>query len=53
MKKYGADDSWTQFLKINYQHLQVDYDLAPSFQLLPVLLFEDADTLLLRSRQEN
>ncbi|AES92335.2 hypothetical protein MTR_4g128320 [Medicago truncatula] len=53
MKKYGAEDSWTQFLKISYQHLQVDYDLAPSFQLLPVLLFEDADTLLLRSRQEN
>jgi len=53
MKKYGAEDSWTQFLKISYLHLQVDYDLAPSFQLLPVLLFEDADTLILSSCQEN
>jgi len=53
MKKYGAEESWTQFLKISYQHLQVNYDLAPSFQLLPLLLFEDANTLILRSCQEN
>ncbi|XP_058741963.1 F-box/kelch-repeat protein At3g23880-like [Vicia villosa] len=55
MKKFGVEDSWTQFLKVSYQNLQIDYDLSGymkyHFQLIPLLLFEDCDTLMLRSSQ--
>ena len=26
MKEFGVDDSWTQFLKISYRNLQIDYN---------------------------
>jgi len=62
MKELGFEDSWTQFLKISYQNLQIDYDYFSyegdeeteyHFQLVPLLLSEDADTLVLTSRHES
>ncbi|GAU30041.1 hypothetical protein TSUD_332100 [Trifolium subterraneum] len=50
MKKFGVEDSWTQFLKISFQNLQVEYDFRfPTqmqiFQLVPLLLSKNGDTL--------
>ncbi|XP_058741977.1 F-box/kelch-repeat protein At3g23880-like [Vicia villosa] len=58
MKKFGVEDSWTQFLKISYHNLQIDYDnfsycQKRHFQLIPLLLFEDRDTLMLSSNLES
>jgi hypothetical protein len=54
MKKFGVEESWTQFLKISY--LQLDYvisdDFLEDFQLVPWLLSEDSDTLILESSKE-
>ncbi|XP_058739926.1 F-box/kelch-repeat protein At3g23880-like [Vicia villosa] len=57
MKKFGVEDSWTQFLKISYQDLQIDYDFNDvttkyRFQLMPMLLCEDEDMLILKSGQD-
>ncbi|XP_058741968.1 F-box/kelch-repeat protein At3g23880-like [Vicia villosa] len=57
MKKFGVEDSWTQFVKISYYNLQIDYDYSDEttkykFQLIPLLLLEDDDTIMLRSTQE-
>jgi F-box interacting protein len=52
MMKFGAKDSWTQFLKISYQDLQIDYDsfgYTPAFQLVPLLLYEAGHTLIIKS----
>jgi len=58
MKKFGVEDSWTQFLRISYHNLQIDYDYSFEttkchFQLVPVLLSEDGDTLILKSILED
>ncbi|CAL5192729.1 unnamed protein product [Lathyrus oleraceus] len=57
MKKFGVEDSWTQFLKVSYQDLQIDYDFSDDaekfrFQLVPMLLCEDGETLILKSNQD-
>jgi hypothetical protein len=57
MKKFGDGDSWTQFVKISYQNLQVDYDYSDEntkycFVLMPLFLSEDGDTLILSCSQE-
>ena len=55
MKKFGVEEeSWTQFLKISYQNLQLDYDfswntLKYHLRFIPLLLDEDGDTLTLHS----
>ncbi|RHN46975.1 putative F-box domain-containing protein [Medicago truncatula] len=62
MKELGVEDSWTQFLKINLQNLPRNYDyfsdedssddeIKYQFELVPMLLYEDDDTLVLRSSQ--
>ncbi|CAK8542443.1 unnamed protein product [Lathyrus sativus] len=57
MKKFGVQDSWTQFLKISYHNLQVNYDYSDDgymyiFDIVPMILSEDGDTLILRCSQE-
>jgi F-box interacting protein len=53
MKKFGIGESWTQFLKINY--LQLDFDISIDtikyIQLVPCLLSENNDTLILESNE--
>ncbi|KAI5428567.1 F-box/kelch-repeat protein At3g23880 [Lathyrus oleraceus] len=58
MKKFGVQDSWTQFLKISYYSLQIDYDYSDQnlqyhFELVPLFLSKDGDTLVLKSSQEH
>ncbi|AES80211.2 F-box and associated interaction domain protein [Medicago truncatula] len=64
MKELGNDNSWTQFLKISYQNLQINHDyfgdeefnhekIKYHFQLVPLLLSEDADTLVFKNSQES
>ncbi|XP_058741972.1 F-box/kelch-repeat protein At3g23880-like [Vicia villosa] len=58
MKKFGVEDSWFQFLKISYQQLQIDHNFSVDwrkeyFELVPLLLSEDGDTLVLKSNEEN
>ncbi|AES80285.2 F-box/kelch-repeat protein At3g23880 [Medicago truncatula] len=58
MKKFGVEDSWTQFLRISYHSLQIDYDYSfeytkYKFQLVPLLLSEDGDTLIMKCSQEH
>jgi F-box interacting protein len=57
MKKFGVEESWTQFLKISYHDLQLDYDfsiytLKYHLQFLPLFLSKDGDTLILYSSEE-
>ncbi|XP_058732562.1 F-box/kelch-repeat protein At3g23880-like [Vicia villosa] len=47
MKKFGVEESWIQFLKINYHILGLDYDIS----FLPLFLSKDGDTLGLCSSQ--
>jgi F-box interacting protein len=54
MKKFGVEDSWTQFLKISFQNLQVKYNfrlprMIYYFDLVSLLLSENGDTLVLSS----
>ncbi|KAL5057553.1 hypothetical protein RYX36_029157 [Vicia faba] len=49
MKEFGVEDSWIQFLKINYHNLQMDY-LFDGGSLLPECVLEKNGTLLLTSR---
>jgi hypothetical protein len=54
MKKFGVKDSWTQFLKISFQNLQLKYNfklpkMRYYFDLVPLLLSENGDTLVLIS----
>ncbi|XP_058779736.1 F-box/kelch-repeat protein At3g23880-like [Vicia villosa] len=58
MNKFGVQDSWTQFLKISYHNLQIDYDYSDedmkyNFELVPLFLSKDGDTLVLESSQEH
>ena len=57
MKKFGVEESWPPFLKISYQNLQIDYNVSDDemkycFPLVPLLLSEDGDTVLLKSSQD-
>ena len=54
MKKFGAEESWTQFFKISYDNLQI-YDNFNDlkFPLLPLCLSEKSDTLVLTSNLES
>ncbi|XP_058739921.1 F-box/kelch-repeat protein At3g23880-like [Vicia villosa] len=57
MEEFGVEDSWTQFLKISYRSLQIDYDYSDedtkyNFELVPLFLSKDADTLVLKSSHE-
>ncbi|KEH28793.1 putative F-box domain-containing protein [Medicago truncatula] len=57
MKEFGVEESWTQFLKISYHDLQLNYDFSAvtlkyHLQFLPVFLSKDGDTLVLSSSQE-
>ncbi|XP_058739912.1 F-box/kelch-repeat protein At3g23880-like [Vicia villosa] len=52
MKKFGVQDSWSQFLKIGYHNLQIEYDYSDEylkfyFELVPLFLSKDGDTLVL------
>ncbi|XP_058732567.1 F-box/kelch-repeat protein At3g23880-like [Vicia villosa] len=50
MKKFGVEESWIQFLKISYHVLQLYYDFSYNhFQLLPMVLSKDGDSLILCS----
>ncbi|XP_050912078.1 F-box/kelch-repeat protein At3g23880 [Lathyrus oleraceus] len=57
MKKFGVQDSWTQFLKISCHSLQIDYDYSEymkyHFDLVPLFLSKDGDTLILNNIQED
>ena len=53
MKEFGVENSWTQFLKVNYHDLLIDYGNFSDnerryFQLVPLFLSGDGDSLLLR-----
>jgi len=56
MKEFGVQESWTQFLKISYHDLQLNYDfgfnLKHYLRLFPLFLSNDGDTLLLSSSEE-
>ncbi|XP_050914403.1 F-box/kelch-repeat protein At3g23880 [Lathyrus oleraceus] len=57
MKKFGVQDSWIQFLKISYHDLQIHYDCSDNgimyiFNIVPLFLSEDGDTLILHCNQE-
>ncbi|XP_058768572.1 F-box/kelch-repeat protein At3g23880-like [Vicia villosa] len=48
MTKFGAEKSWSQFLKFSYHNVGVDYELGhPYIKLTPLYLSKDGDTLLL------
>ncbi|CAL5192231.1 unnamed protein product [Lathyrus oleraceus] len=58
MEKFGVQDSWTQFLKIGYHNLQIDYDYSDEdikyyFQLMPMFISKDGDTLVIKSSHEH
>lgn len=42
MKEFGVEKSWTQLLKVSYEHLQ-------SYSLLPLWMSENEDVILLES----
>ncbi|XP_045797824.1 F-box protein CPR1-like [Trifolium pratense] len=51
MTEFGVEQSWTQFLKISYQNLQVDirfgqYGELRFYQLIPLCLSENGHTLI-------
>ncbi|XP_058737410.1 uncharacterized protein LOC131609654 isoform X3 [Vicia villosa] len=57
MKKFGVEDSWSQFLKISCHSLQIHYDYSEYmlffFELVPLFLSKDGDTLILKCFQED
>ncbi|KEH22668.1 putative F-box domain-containing protein [Medicago truncatula] len=58
MMEYGVQDSWTQFLKISFQDLQIDYGISDSLDygsqlyLYPFYLSESDNTLIMASNQQ-
>ncbi|RHN78572.1 putative F-box domain-containing protein [Medicago truncatula] len=54
MKKFGAEESWTQFFKVNYYNLQIyDHFNDLKFVLMPLCLSEKSDTVVLISNLES
>ncbi|XP_058741961.1 F-box/kelch-repeat protein At3g23880-like [Vicia villosa] len=60
MKKFGVQNSWTKFLKISYCNFQIHYDYSNediegnedieyNFELRPLFLSKDGDTLVLNN----
>ena len=59
MMEFGVQESWTQFLKISFQDLQIDYGISDSLEygysqlfLFPLYLSESDDTLIMASNQQ-
>jgi len=57
MKKFGVEDSWTPLLRVSYNDLQIDYsydgfEMEYDFNLVPLFLSGDGNTLILRSSEE-
>jgi hypothetical protein len=58
MMEYGVEESWTQFLKISFEDLQIDSDISNSLPyssqlfLLPLCVLEDRNTLIMASNQK-
>ncbi|GAU45635.1 hypothetical protein TSUD_175480 [Trifolium subterraneum] len=58
MMEFGVQESWTQFLKINFQNLQIDYGISnllaydSQLFLLPLWASESSNTLIMASNQE-
>ncbi|CAJ2670115.1 unnamed protein product [Trifolium pratense] len=58
MMEFGVQESWTQFLKISFQNLQIDYGISNSLAydsqlfLLPLWASESSNTLIMASNQE-
>ncbi|CAI8613205.1 unnamed protein product [Vicia faba] len=53
MKQLGIQDSWTRFLKISYQNLEISNDLVRKYNFHLMPLFLSNDTLVLMNRQES
>ncbi|GAU13869.1 hypothetical protein TSUD_261960 [Trifolium subterraneum] len=54
MKKFGDEESWTQFLKISFHDLQLNCNFCNEtqtyyFNIRPLFLSKDGDTLVLRT----
>jgi len=58
MMEFGVQESWTQFLEISFQDLQIDYGSSDweGFEeqlfLLPLCVSESNDTLIMACKQE-
>jgi hypothetical protein len=58
MMEFGVQESWTQFLKISFQDLQIDYcssdwdEYAYQLFLLPLCVSKSSDTLIMASTLE-
>jgi len=58
MMEFGVQESWTQFLKISFQDLQIDYGISDSLEyrsqlfLFPMYLSESNETLIMASNQQ-
>ena len=50
MMEFGVEQSWTQFLKISFQNLQVDKFVGLKYYLFPFCLSENGETLTFASR---
>lgn len=54
MNIFGVQDSWTLFLKITIADLVPNYDFnCKDLQLVPLLLSDDSETLILCRHYEN
>ncbi|XP_004517219.1 F-box/kelch-repeat protein At3g06240-like [Cicer arietinum] len=54
MKEFGVEESWTQFLRVSYENLQIDYNFGVQrLYLVPLHLSENGDTLILASDLED
>ncbi|KEH37622.1 F-box protein interaction domain protein [Medicago truncatula] len=57
MMEFGVQESWTQFLKISFQNLHIDYGIGDSLAyyaqlfLLPLCVSESSNTLVMASNQ--
>jgi len=49
MMEFGVEQSWTQFLKISFQNLQVDKFVDSKYYLFPFCLSENGETLVFAS----
>ena len=50
MKEFGVENSWTQFVKVSYQHLHVEnnpWSVTQFFALVPLCISENGDILML------
>jgi len=58
MMEFGVQESWTQFLKISFQNIQIDYGVSDNLAygsqlfLLPLCVSESTNTLIMASIQQ-